>query len=118
MKLLTEQEITKHKDALLLALDEKKAIDVVSLEIQEKSSIGDYLVITSGNSRPHTQALSHEIQSYAKEQELTYHVEGGGEGNWILVDLGFIIIHIMQAEAREFYNLEQLWSHHAEDDDA
>lgn len=116
MKLHTEQTIQNHLQALLTLLDDKKAIELITLDIRDKSSVADYFVVCSGTSSPHTRALSNEIQAYAKEQALEYSVEGTREGKWVLFDLGFIVVHIMHESLREFYNLEQLWRPSDEDE--
>jgi ribosome-associated protein len=111
-KLLTDQDVARHMQGLLAALDDKQALDVVSIDVSQVSSMADYFVICSGNSRPHTQALSQAVDGYLEEQGLKlYGLEGQSEGSWILIDAGFAIIHIMQESLRSFYDLEQLWSH-------
>lgn len=109
---VTDAEVSEHLKGIQEALEDKKAIDMVTLDLREKSTMADYFVICSGNSRPHTRALSEAAYSYVKDAELNiYSFEGRQEGNWILLDLGFIVVHVMQEGQRSFYDLEQLWSH-------
>ncbi len=109
---LNDQDVSNHLQAIIEVLEDKKAIDVVSLDLRDKSAVADYFVVCSGNSRPHTRALAEAAYGYVKDHELeVYSIEGKQEGAWVLIDIGIIVIHVMQASQREFYNLEQLWSH-------
>jgi ribosome-associated protein len=110
--LLTDADVLVHLEALQEILEEKKAIDLRALALQERSSVADYFLVGGANSRPHSQALAGSVHQYAKEQDLQiYSLEGQSEGIWVLIDLGFIVVHIMQEDQRRFYNLEELWSH-------
>lgn len=95
-----------------LATD-KKALDVVVLEIGKVSLIADYFVIASGKNKLQVQAIAdHIIAELKKEgQHLLLHKEGYAEGLWTLLDYGSVVIHIFQMEERRFYNLERLWGH-------
>jgi ribosome-associated protein len=98
-------------DIALAALDDVKAIDVVVFEVSKLTSISDYMVIASGRSKRQVNALAESVVEAAKKhgtQPLS--VEGKTEGEWVLVDLGDIIIHIMYPDTREYYQLEKLWS--------
>lgn len=109
---VTDAEVGEHLKAIQEALEDKKAIDLVTLDLRDKSTMADFFVICSGNSRPHTRALSEAAYSYVKDANLDiYSFEGRQEGNWVLLDLGFIVVHVMQESQRAFYDLEQLWSH-------
>ncbi len=109
---VTDAEVNEHLDAIKAALEDKKAIDMVALDLRDKSTMADYFVLCSGNSRPHTRALSEAVYSYVKDTDLqVYSFEGRQEGTWVLLDLGFIVVHVMQESERAFYDLEQLWSH-------
>lgn len=110
--LLTDADVSAHLEALVELLEEKKAIDLASLDLRKRSTVADYFLVGGANSRPHGQALIGTVHQYAKEQELqVYSLEGQSDGTWILIDLGFLVVHIMQEEERRFYNLEELWSH-------
>ena len=74
--------------------------------------MADFFVVCSGNSSTHTRALADAAHHYMKEAGLTiYSLEGKNDGTWVLLDLGFLVVHVMQESVREFYNLEQLWSY-------
>jgi ribosome-associated protein len=98
-------------DITLQALDDVKAIDVVVFEVSKLTSISDYMIIASGKSKRQVNALADKVIEAAKEHGVTpLGVEGKTEGEWVLVDLGDIIVHIMYPETREYYQLEKLWS--------
>lgn len=116
-KIVSDADVERHLKGLQAALDDKKAIDISVLDLRARSTMADYFVVCSGNSRTHTRAVSEAAYDYVKEHELqVYSLEGKNEGSWVLLDIGFIVIHVMQAEKREFYNLEQLWSHAQQQD--
>lgn len=93
------------------ALDELKAKDVVELDVRGKTSIADYIVVASGTSTRHVKSIADEVVRYAKKAGMQpLGVEGQREAEWVLVDLGDIIVHIMLPRVREFYGLERLWS--------
>lgn len=109
---LTDEDVSVHLQGIIEVLEDKKALDLVSLDLRDRSAMADYFVVCSGNSRPHTRALAEAAYGYVKDHELeVFSIEGKQEGTWVLLDIGFIVIHVMQASQREFYNLEQLWSH-------
>ena len=109
---LSDQDVSIHLQGIIDALEDKKAIDIVSLDLRDKSAMADYFIVCSGNSRPHTRAVAEAAYGYVKDHNLeVYSIEGKQEGAWVLLDIGIIVIHVMQASQREFYNLEQLWSH-------
>lgn len=92
-------------------LNQKKAHDVVVIDISEKSSFADYFVIASGGSERQVGTLSEEIEDqFAKEGILTKSVEGKKTSGWILMDFGDVIINIFTMEQRERYNIEKVWS--------
>jgi len=98
-------------DITLAALEDVKAVDVVVFEVSKLTSISDYMVIASGRSKRQVSALAESVVEAAKKfgtQPLG--VEGKTEGEWVLVDLGDIIVHIMYPDTREYYQLEKLWS--------
>ena len=91
-------------------LNEKKAQDIVMLEIGKISLIADYFLICSGSSVIHTKALcDHLLEKLSNKEHPLLRVEGYREGRWILLDFGALIIHIFLPEERAFYNLERLW---------
>jgi ribosome-associated protein len=97
---------------VIKTLEDIKAEKIISLNVGELTSLTDFMIIVTGNSGRHLRAIAEKIISAVKEQGVRpLGVEGEGTGEWILVDLGDIVIHIMTAEAREFYSLEKLWTH-------
>ena len=92
-------------------LDEAKAEGVVAIDIRGKSSIGDYMVIASGRSDRHVGAVSEQIERRLKERgHGRVRIEGRPQCDWVLIDIGDIIVHVFRPEVREFYNLEKMWS--------
>ncbi|MDY0212188.1 MAG: ribosome silencing factor [Desulfuromonadaceae bacterium] len=92
------------------ALD-KKALDLRILHIAELSSLTDYLVIATGTSDRHVQAIAESIREDLKQQhdDTPLAVEGMTEGRWVLLDYGDVMVHVFQTEVRNFYDLEGLW---------
>jgi ribosome-associated protein len=95
------------------AADDRKAGDMHLLKIDEVSTLADYLLIVSGFSKVQLRAISNSIREQIKEDfdRLPFRVEGESQGNWVLMDYGDTIVHIMMPEEREFYNLEAFWGH-------
>ena len=99
-----------------LALEDLKAVDPVVMDVRSLSSVMDYLVIASGTSSRHVKSLADNVLMKAKEQGLRpLGVEGERVGEWVLVDFGDVVVHVMQPAARSFYDLERLWSVRAEE---
>lgn len=97
-------------DIVLHALDELKAKNVASLDVKELTSIADNMVIASGTSTRHVKALADNVIEQAKDNGFRpIGVEGTEGADWVLVDLGDVIVHIMQQSTREYYDLERLW---------
>lgn len=101
----------KKLDLVLKVLDDKIAQDVVVIDLKNKSSIAEFFVIATGSVINHNIAICDELISQLKENNMDYiNIEGYRDGNWILCDLGDIIVHIMTKDYRNYYNLERLWS--------
>jgi ribosome-associated protein len=99
------------RKSVIDALEELKAKDVREIDVRGKTSIADLLVIASGTSARHVQSLADEVGKYAtKAGVMPLGVEGEQEGEWVLVDLGDVIVHVMLPRIREFYGLERLWT--------
>lgn len=95
---------------LIAALDEDKARDVVQIDVRDKTSVTDYMVIASGTSGRHVKALAHGVIEKAKENGVQpLGNEGLAVGEWALIDLDDVVVHVMQEETRKFYDLERLW---------
>ena len=93
------------------AVGELKAKDVVEIDVRGKSSVTDYMVIASGTSSRHVKSIADEVVKFAKKLDvMPLGVEGEREAEWVLVDLGDVIAHIMLPRVREFYALERLWT--------
>jgi ribosome-associated protein len=96
---------------VLAALDELKAKDVHEIDVRGKTSIADILFIASGTSTRHVKSLADEVVKFVKKAGMMpLGVEGQREAEWVLVDLGDIIVHVMLPRIREFYGLERLWT--------
>ena len=93
------------------ALTDMKGKDIVQLDVRGLSNVTDYLVIATGPSNRHVKSLADEVSFTAKQNGvLPLGIEGEMSGDWVLSDLGDVVVHVMQAEAREFYDLERLWN--------
>jgi ribosome-associated protein len=103
--------ITTIKKHIISALEDIKAFDIVILDVKKLTSIADFMIIASASSTRQTKALATNVKE--KMQAIGTNVigiEGEREGDWVLVDLGDIIIHIMTPTTRAYYNLEELWT--------
>jgi ribosome-associated protein len=93
------------------AIENLKAKDVVEIDVRGKSSVTDYMVIASGTSTRHVKSIADEVVKFAKNLDvMPLGVEGEREAEWVLVDLGDVIVHVMLPRVREFYALERLWT--------
>lgn len=92
------------------AADDKRAEDIVALNMKGISLIADYFIICHGNSDKQVQAIAREIKEKAEENQFEVkRIEGYDEAKWILIDLGDIVTHIFLRDERSYYNLERLW---------
>ena len=95
---------------VIQALDDAKADDVVTIELSGKSSVADYMVIASGRSDRHVGAIADQLQRRLKEIKYgAVRVEGQPQNDWVLIDVGDLVVHVFRPEVREFYNLEKMW---------
>ncbi len=91
-------------------LDDKKALNIKTIDVQGKTSVTDFMVIATGTSDRHLNSLSGYVVDAIKAIGVTpLGIEGNDGSNWVLVDLGDIILHLMTEQTREFYQLEKLW---------
>ena len=98
-------------DTVLASLEDSKAENIVSIDIQGKSTLGDYMVVASGRSHRHVSAVADHLIKALKDAGLgNARVEGLASADWVLIDSGDIIVHVFQPEIRAFYNLEKMWS--------
>ncbi|MEP6897181.1 MAG: ribosome silencing factor [Rhodanobacter sp.] len=105
---VTTTVLRKH---VIDALEDLKAKDIREIDVRGKTSIADLLVIASGTSARHVKSIADEVTRFAKKAGvMPLGVEGEVEGEWVLVDLGDVIVHVMLPRIREFYGLERLWT--------
>jgi ribosome-associated protein len=98
------------KNLIVNALEDVKAQDVSVVDVRDRTSVTDFMVLASGTSNRHVKSLADSVVVDAKEQGARVNsVEGGGGSDWILVDLGDVIVHVMLPATREFYDLERFW---------
>lgn len=91
-------------------IEDLKARDIVDLDVAEKSSVTETMLICSGNSKRHVISIAENVVVEAKKAGSSpLSIEGRETGDWVLVDLGDVVLHVMQDEARDFYQLEKLW---------
>ncbi|MDC1163303.1 ribosome silencing factor [Candidatus Pelagibacter sp.] len=99
------------KNLILETLDSNKALDIVSIDLKNKSSMADYLIIASGTSSRHIQALSEMVLEKLRSSGVkNSKIEGKESGDWKLVDGIDLIVHIFHPDKRKFYELEKIWS--------
>ena len=92
------------------ALDDKKAEHVVALDLTEVSESLDYFVIATGTSQPHLNALERAVRERLTEEGIRVNKVEGPSPRWVLLDFGSVLVHLMSAEAREYYDLEGFWA--------
>ncbi|MGD8911742.1 MAG: ribosome silencing factor [Candidatus Thiodiazotropha sp.] len=104
-------QIEELRDVVLQALDDMKAKDVVVLDVRGKTSITDIMVVASGTSDRHVKSIAQTVAFKAKQAgEAPLGTEGMEDGEWALVDLNGVVVHVMLPKVRDFYHLERLWS--------
>jgi ribosome-associated protein len=103
-------DLEQMKQAVVAALEDVKAKDIQVLDVSKLTSLFDCMIIASGDSNRQVKALINNVAVKLKEQGATvYGIEGEQTGEWALVDLGDVVVHVMQPAVRQYYNLEQLW---------
>ena len=104
-------KISNLKKEIINTLDSNKALDIVSIDLEGKSSIADFMIIASGTSSRHIQSLSEQVLEKLKDNGIKdSKIEGKESGEWKLVDGIDLIVHIFHPEKRKFYELEKIWS--------
>jgi ribosome-associated protein len=103
-------DIRKKAKAVVAALEDIKARDIAAFDVTHLTSLFDRVIIATADSARQTKALAASVQEKTKALgERVFGVEGEASGEWVLLDLGDIVVHIMQPTVREYYNLEELW---------
>ena len=98
------------RDLVLSSLDELKAVNPVTINVKKISSFTDYMMIASGTSSRHIQSIGEKVLEDLKSKRIKpLGVEGQGSEEWLLIDLGDVVLHLMSTNARTFYDLESLW---------
>ena len=98
------------KDKIIESLEDIKAVNPVVINVKKISSLTDFMIIASGTSNRHIAAISEKVINRLKKNKIKeVKIEGQGDDDWVLVDAGDVIVHLMSSEAREFYDLESLW---------
>ena len=97
-------------DLAIDALEDIKGMDIKVLDVMDKSSVTDIMIFASGNTSRQVKALANSVADKAKKAgSPALGIEGDESNEWVLVDLGDVVVHVMQPSIREFYNLEKLW---------
>ncbi len=98
------------RDLAINTLDDMKGIDILPMDVRTLTNITDYMIICTGRSTRHVRSMAESVAMKAKQAQIKkVHIEGDKENEWILVDLGDVVVHIMLAATRAFYSLEDLW---------
>jgi len=105
------KEINQLKKEIEILLSDNKALEIKSIDLKNKTSIADFMIVASGNSSRHIQALSEAVLERLKNRGINNcRLEGRESKDWKLIDANDIIIHIFHPEKRKFYDLERMWS--------
>lgn len=99
------------RDLVIAALHDMKGVDVRLLDVRNMTPLTDFMVVVSGTSDRHVKSLARHVQDQARAAGVKpMGVEGEQQGEWVLVDLRDVVVHVMRPQVRDFYNLEKLWS--------
>jgi len=106
----TPAEIPQEVQLIVDALDDRRAVDIAVLDLQAASETLDYFIVATGESSVQLRAMEERVRERLKEAGVTPKGVEGPSTRWILLDYGFIVVHVMSPEARDFYDLEGLWA--------
>lgn len=107
----SKEDIRALSDMIVASLEADKAEDLLAIDLNGKSSIADFMILASGRSGRHVSALSEHLAQTIKDKTGTApKLEGMPNADWVLLDLGDIIVHLFRPEVRAFYNLEKIWA--------
>jgi ribosome-associated protein len=95
---------------VLARLDDMKAEETLTIDLRDKSSIGDYMVVSSGRSQRHVGSMADRIVEDLHKAGVRTRVEGMPHCDWVLIDASDVVVHVFRPEVREFYNLEKMWA--------
>jgi ribosome-associated protein len=95
---------------ILSSLDDMKAEDILTIDLRGKSSVGDYMVVSSGRSARHVGSVADRVVEDLHKVGAAARVEGVPHCDWVLIDAGVVIVHVFRPEVRDFYNLEKMWA--------
>jgi ribosome-associated protein len=99
------------RNCISTALDTNKAEDIVALDVRDKCSFADYMIVATGRGGRHVSALADHVLDALKQDGFSYaNAEGQDTGDWVLIDAGNVIVHIFRPEMRQLYNIEKMWS--------
>jgi ribosome-associated protein len=96
-------------ELVLARLDDMKAEDILTIDLRGKSSIGDYMIVSSGRSQRHVGSVADRVVEDLHKAGVAARVEGVPHCDWVLIDAGAVIVHVFRPDVRAFYNLERMW---------
>ena len=106
----SELDATGLTDLVLAALDDRKGVDAVVLDVAALTDVTDHMIIVGGTSNRHVKALvDHVLETVKSRGVPVLGTEGRDQGDWVLLDMADVVVHVMRADARAFYDLERLW---------
>jgi len=104
------------KTMALEAINDLKALNVNVMDVRKKASFTDYMIFASGSSNRHVKSIAESVVQKSKDADFSPNgIEGADQGEWVLVDLGDVVVHVMLPQTREYYDLEKLWCSDSED---
>tara|TARA_B100002049_G_C16050844_1_gene363417 strand:+ start:649 stop:990 length:342 start_codon:yes stop_codon:yes gene_type:complete len=105
------------KEFIINTLEDNKAEDIISIDVQNKTSVTDYMIIVSGRSSRHVKSIADNLIKILKKNKIKpIGIEGYTKSEWILLDFGDLLVHVMHPDKRNFYSLEKLWDEKIEAD--